>query len=108
VPSELSAAIRAARAAGKILERHFELEKSPLHKGPKAIGDFATHADLAAEKIIVGELRSKFPGYGILAEEGGAYGKGKRAQARWIIDPLDGTHNFFFGIPIFGTSIALE
>lgn len=103
---ELRAAIDAAKAAGRLIERGFEGKRLATPKGSKSIGDFVTKTDIAAERLIIKRLRKRFPDYGVLAEESGA--DHKNTAARWIIDPLDGTHNFFFGVPIFGTSIALE
>ncbi len=66
--------------------------------------DLVTRADRMAEAHIVQRLQKQFPDHGILAEEGtriaGSY--------RWIIDPLDGTTNFTYGIPWFAVSIGLE
>lgn len=67
--------------------------------------DLASEADLAAESAIrqiLGRLR---PEDSILAEEGGETGEGK---LRWVVDPLDGTINFLFGIPAFTVSVACE
>ena len=67
--------------------------------------DLASEADLASERSIrelLGRLR---PGDAILAEEGGATGEG---ELRWVVDPLDGTINFLFGIPAFAVSVACE
>ncbi len=51
------------------------------------------------------ELRGKFPDHAILAEEGGAQGRG---DYQWIIDPLDGTTNYLHGFPQYSVSIALR
>ena len=67
--------------------------------------DFSLKADRDAEKIIIGILKKKFPEYAVLAEESGKSGD---SDYLWIIDPLDGTHNYAFGVPIFGTVIALQ
>lgn len=68
--------------------------------------DIVTDADRAAEDLIVGRLRAERPGDSLVAEEGslhtGASGN------RWVIDPLDGTVNFIYGIPHWAVSIGLE
>src|SRR6185312_15751703 len=56
------------------------------------------------EKEIIRELRRAYPEHAILAEESGATGKN---PLTWVIDPLDGTHNYLRGIPHFCVSIAL-
>src|SRR5215217_345145 len=62
--------------------------------------------DERAERVIREILLESFPTYGMLAEEGGE----QRGQedARWIVDPLDGTTNYAHGLPIFCVSIALQ
>src|SRR2546428_5802893 len=50
-------------------------------------------------------LRERFPNHGVVAEEGTAHPGG---DYRWIIDPIDGTTNFAYGVPLFSVSIALE
>lgn len=67
--------------------------------------DLVTKADLSAEKDIVSTLRRAFPGFGFLAEEGTHVGTDNLWT--WVIDPLDGTVNFRYGIPIFSASICL-
>jgi myo-inositol-1(or 4)-monophosphatase len=62
-------------------------------------------ADLAAETAIRDVLAARRPGDAILAEESGASGDG---ALRWVVDPLDGTINFLFGIPAFAVSVACE
>jgi myo-inositol-1(or 4)-monophosphatase len=66
--------------------------------------DFVSEVDKLAEAEIVKELRRAYPDHAILAEESGATGKG---PLTWVIDPLDGTHNYLRGIPHFCVSIAL-
>jgi myo-inositol-1(or 4)-monophosphatase len=67
--------------------------------------DLVSDADLAAEAAICAVLKQRRPGDAILAEEGGASDGG---ELRWLVDPLDGTVNFLFGIPAFGVSVACE
>jgi len=66
--------------------------------------DFVSEVDKLAEAEIIKELRRAYPDHAILAEESGATGKG---PLTWVIDPLDGTHNYLRGIPHFCVSIAL-
>jgi myo-inositol-1(or 4)-monophosphatase len=96
----------AARKAGRPLVRDFgELENLQISmKGP---ADFVTSADTRTERILIEELSKARPGYGFLAEEGGAV-EGKDKSHRFIIDPIDGTTNFMHGVPHFAISIGLE
>jgi len=96
-------AIRAAKEAGEILVKNFG--KVSKIKAKKE-GGLVTNADLEAERKIINLIRKKYPGHSILSEENGKI-KGD-PEYRWIIDPLDGTHNYVRGIKIFGVSIALE
>jgi myo-inositol-1(or 4)-monophosphatase len=68
--------------------------------------DLVSEADHAAERLIRDRLRAARPGDGFLGEEGGdAAGS---SGLRWVVDPLDGTINFLFGIPQWAVSIACE
>ena len=102
----LNVMTQAAFKAGRSLARDFG-EVQNLQVSVKGPGDFVTSADLRAEKIIRTELRKARPKFGFLMEESGEI-KGDDPQNRWIVDPLDGTHNFMHGLPHFCSSIALE
>jgi myo-inositol-1(or 4)-monophosphatase len=68
--------------------------------------DLVSEADHAAERLIRERLGAARPDDGILGEEGGdAAGT---SGLRWVVDPLDGTINFLFGIPVWAVSIACE
>lgn len=97
--------VKAAERAAKGLVRDFgEVENLQVsRKGP---ADFVSVADTRAEAIIKEELLKARPDFGFLMEETGAT-KG-RENARWIVDPLDGTTNFLHGVPCWAISIALE
>jgi myo-inositol-1(or 4)-monophosphatase len=101
----LALAERVAREAGAQLREAFsgaalatQTKSSPT--------DLVSEADLAAERLIRESLLSARPGDGILGEEGSdAAGT---SGLRWIVDPLDGTTNFLFGLPQWCVSIAVE
>jgi myo-inositol-1(or 4)-monophosphatase len=100
---EMKTAEKAIKRAGYFLLKEFK--KKDFSTETKGVKDIVTSADKGAEKIIIETIKKDFPGHAILAEEGGLSGK---SDYKWIIDPLDGTHNFFFGIPYWGTMLALE
>jgi len=100
---ELEAAMSAAMEAGGVLREGFGWQHSVKYKGEV---DLVTEVDEQAEQMIRGILLGVFPSYGMLAEEGGRL-SGKE-DARWIVDPLDGTTNYAHGLPIFAVSIGLE
>lgn len=99
----VNVAVRAARAAGNVILRYMN-RIDGLNIVEKQRMDFASEVDRLAEAEIVKELRRAYPTHAILAEESGAIGKG---PLQWVIDPLDGTHNYLRGIPHFSVSIAL-
>ena len=67
---------------------------------------FVTQADTAIERLIRGRLSEAFPDHGLVGEEYGV--EAGDASVRWYIDPIDGTHNFIRGVPLFGTLLAAE
>jgi fructose-1,6-bisphosphatase/inositol monophosphatase family enzyme len=70
--------------------------------------DVVTEADRTAEAMITERLLGERPGDAILGEESGLHGGAGTARVRWIVDPLDGTVNFLYGLPDFAVSIAAE
>jgi myo-inositol-1(or 4)-monophosphatase len=100
---ELKVALSAARQAGTVLRSGFGAEHAITYKGEV---DLVTEADEEAERVIREELLGAFPTHGMLAEEGG--GQAGEEDARWIVDPLDGTTNYAHALPVFAVSIALE
>jgi len=83
----------------------------PLFRGPDLAVDTkpdatpVTVADRTTERAIRGRLASDRPNHGVVGEE---FGRDGSCDARWIIDPIDGTMDFVRGIPVWGTLIGLE
>lgn len=102
----LNVAIKAARAAGALINRA-ALDVESVRIAQKQVNDFVTEIDQAAEKAIIETLLTAYPGHGILAEETGKEFGAKDSDFVWIIDPLDGTTNFIHGLPVYCVSIAL-
>ena len=100
---EKSTALLAARQAGKVLLHYYGRKEKIKEKSNKSL---VATADLEANKAIIKTIKEHFPGHNILSEETGF--EDNKSDYKWVIDPLDGTHNFLHEIPIFGTSIALE
>jgi myo-inositol-1(or 4)-monophosphatase len=98
----LTTAVSAAQQAGMYLSRNFGHVKEVIQKGDR---NLVTNVDRQAQEMIIGAIKKKFPGHGIIAEEGQS--QDVDAQYLWIIDPLDGTHNYIRGVPIFGVSIGV-
>ena len=103
----LNIAVRAARAAGSIINRA-ALDLDVLKVATKGTNDFVTEVDRAAEQAIIDVLLEAYPGHGILAEESGRERGARSSDYLWIIDPLDGTTNFIHGLPVYAVSIALS
>jgi myo-inositol-1(or 4)-monophosphatase len=100
--AELKIAVAAAQEAGKILKTNFGKKYRVLRKSPK---EMVSIVDIQSQNAILKILKAHFPGYGIIIEERApSPGKGGK---NWIIDPLDGTHNYIAGLPFCGVSIGL-
>lgn len=101
--TDLELATHAALEAGKLLRQHF---------GTAAVVDEATHHDIKlaldkeSQELITGILLGANPDDALYGEEGLA--GNQEAARQWIVDPIDGTVNFFYGIPHFCVSIALR
>lgn len=107
-PSELDARMSVAesviREAGKAASRHFK-RRTRLTIDRKGAQDLVSEADRECEALIVAELARSFPEDGLLGEEGAS--QRLDAEATWVIDPIDGTHNFLTGVPFWCISIGL-
>ena len=99
----LNIAVRAARSAGTIINRRVNTSKKVSYKG---IVDLVTDVDNLCEERIVSIITRRFPEHSILAEELG--GIAKESDYKWIIDPIDGTTNFYHSYPFFSVSVAVE
>lgn len=108
----LAVAIDVAEAAGKLLlERYQAARGDSVWRAQEVESkstptDLVSEADLAAESLIVSRLAELRPEDGVLGEEGAV--KQSKSGLRWVVDPLDGTINFLFGIPQWCVSVAVE
>ena len=102
----VNVAVKAARAAGSIINRA-ALDIESVRVSQKKANDFVTEVDHAAEAAIIETLLTAYPGHAILAEESGSTHGAQDSEFVWIIDPLDGTTNFIHGLPVYCVSIAL-
>jgi myo-inositol-1(or 4)-monophosphatase len=99
----LAAATAAARAAGDLLRSHFQ---QPLTVHAALAHDIKLEVDVLAQNLIGEMLLQRFPEHALYGEEG-IVGD-QESEYQWVVDPLDGTVNFFYGIPHFCVSIALR
>jgi len=99
----LAFALACCDAADALAMAHFRRD---LVIETKPDRTFVTQADTAIERTIRASIAAAYPDHGVVGEE---YGTDEgTAGVRWYIDPIDGTHNFMRGIPLFGTLLALE
>jgi myo-inositol-1(or 4)-monophosphatase len=99
----LDAAVEAARAAGQLLRHSFQ---QPRVVNSAEAHDIKLEIDVRAQALITESLLKKFPEHALYGEEGIVGDQSSDHQ--WVVDPLDGTVNFFYGIPHFCVSIALR
>lgn len=102
--SDAELAVAAAEAGAEVVRARFGTRLSRLAKGPM---DFATDADLEAEKAILAVLRAARPADSYLGEELGESGDSSSPRT-WLIDPLCGTINFAAQTPYVGVNVALR
>lgn len=101
----LDLAIEAAHAAGAVLLDRFRKPAEGV-SSKSSPTDLVSEADKASESLLLDFIASKRPDDGILSEEGGC--ETSSSGLTWVVDPLDGTINYLFGIPVWSVSIALE
>ena len=98
--AELCSAQLAARSAGELLRQRFH---APRVVDERLAHDVKLRLDKECQQLISDILMRRHPNYAVLGEEGGHGG-----ECEWIVDPLDGTVNYYYGIPLFCVSIALR
>lgn len=101
----LNVATKAAREAGKIINRASQ-DVGSLKVQTKDYNDFVSEVDRSAEEAIINILKDAYPTHGFYGEESGK--TNVDAESIWIIDPLDGTTNFLHNFPCYCVSIALQ
>src|SRR5215467_8428869 len=99
----LNTAENAARAAGKLLRAKFQQRQ---RVNAVSAHDIKLEIDVEAQELISKLLLEEFPKHALYGEEGIVGDQSSDHQ--WIVDPLDGTVNYFYGIPHFCVSIALR
>ncbi len=100
---EMATAIKAARAAGQFLKEHFD---SPKKIDEESQNDIKIELDKLSQELITNIILTDFPDHAVLGEEGRS--GNCRSNCEWIVDPIDGTVNYYYGIPWFCVSIALR
>ncbi len=99
----LSLALELADEADRVALRWYRRAVPTTRKPDRT---YVTEADQAIERLIRERIRAVYPDHGFVGEE---YGDEEgSAGVRWYIDPIDGTHNYIRGVPLFGTLLAVE
>ncbi len=101
--SALAVAVKAARAAGKVMRDNWH---KPKHVNSAEAHDIKLELDVQCQALIEKILAKNLPQIPVLGEEGST--GDVTAEYRWVIDPIDGTVNYFFGMPHAAVSIALQ
>jgi len=99
----LAVAVKAARAAGKLMLTNWH---APKRVNSAYAHDIKLELDVRCQKLIEKILRAAFPQISLLGEEGCS--GDANSEYRWVVDPIDGTVNYFFGIPHAAVSVALQ
>jgi myo-inositol-1(or 4)-monophosphatase len=103
----LDFALDLAEQAGQLLLGYQKSGLSPDQVRTKAsLADLVTEADVASERLILGEIRARFPDHDIFSEESSS-GEPPDVEWLWLVDPIDGTTNFTHRLPIFAVNLAL-
>lgn len=103
--SDPAVAVAAARAGAAVALASWRTPVARHHKGGPQSIDFATDADLTAERAVRQVLRDERPDDAVIGEEYGADG---RAVRTWLVDPICGTLNYAAGTPLFAVNVALR
>jgi myo-inositol-1(or 4)-monophosphatase len=99
----LELALSISRKAGELVSarpENFDLNQK------SSIDDFATQMDIASEKLIVESILAARPDDGLIGEEGAS--RPSKSGITWVIDPIDGTVNYYYGLPGWNISIAAK
>ncbi|MGH3149592.1 MAG: inositol monophosphatase family protein [Streptosporangiaceae bacterium] len=112
----LKIAVGAAGEAGRLLASWRGDERPEVIDTKSSPTDVVTEMDRRSEALITERIRAVRPGDTVLGEEGGqtlggpgaAAGQGGGSRVRWVVDPLDGTVNYLYGLPDWAVSIAAE
>ncbi len=103
----LSLAVDVAAEAGRLLASWRAEGRPEVTDTKSSPTDVVTEMDRAAEALITERIRAARPGDAVLGEEGGQVA-GSGTGVRWVVDPLDGTVNYLYGLPEWAVSIAVE
>jgi len=103
IDERAAVAEEAARAGAALANEHF---RSDIDVETKGKDDVVTEADRAAQRVVIEAIRGTFPDDAIVGEEEDERKTVPDEGAAWVIDPIDGTHNYVRDIPVWATAVA--
>ena len=101
--SFLETAVKATKSAGDLLKEHYYKDKEVDSYEQY---DIKLELDVMSQNLISEVILNDFPDHSIIGEEGDSLSN--NSEYHWVVDPIDGTVNYFYGIPHFCVSIALK
>lgn len=104
----LDLAVHAAVQAGQMLSKGRSPGRPEVVCTKSSPTDVVTEMDRASERLIIDRIRAERAGDAFLGEEGGYLQPANQTLVRWVIDPIDGTVNYLYGLPDWAVSIAAE
>lgn len=104
VDERAAVAAEAARAGATLANEHFRSDIDVETKGEN--DDVVTEADRAAQRTVIETIRESFPDDAVVGEEEDERKTVPEEGAAWVIDPIDGTHNYVRDIPVWATAVA--
>ncbi len=108
-PMVVIAARTAEKVGAELLKVHLNRHKVDLDVESKGLDGLVTKVDRYSEELTIETLKFNYPNHSFLGEEFGLQeGQGSDSEWCWVIDPLDGTHNFVHGVPHFCISIGVQ
>src|SRR5688572_19385119 len=107
---ELELLALAERVAAEAAVTAYEMRAQAITRidTKSTLTDVVTEADRAVEQQVIARLRRERPGDAVLGEEFGDNGSGLPGRVRWVVDPIDGTVNYLYGLPQYAVSLAAE
>ena len=102
----LDIAVEAARAAAHLVVTDRPAGRLDVAATKSSATDIVTEMDRAAEALLVERILGRRPDDGVLGEEGGA--RSGTSGVTWVLDPIDGTVNYLYGIPAYAVSVAAQ
>lgn len=104
-PALMQCAIEAARTAGHLALDRFASAQEVARKSAELTGNIVTQVDLLAERSILDQLRGQYPSHNVISEESPAVDR--QSAWTWVVDPIDGTLNYAYGLANWCVSIGL-